>query len=76
MIRTALLLVADLLHFVGPACSTRASLAAENLFLPKQLAFYVERKAKPRRPNSAARIALVMLAQLLQGPRLLITQEA
>jgi len=55
MIRTAVLLVRDLLHFVGLACSTRASLAAENLFLRKQLAFYVERKAKPRRLNNAAR---------------------
>jgi hypothetical protein len=63
MIRTALLFVRDLLHFVGLVCSTRASLAAENLFLRKQLAFYVERKARPRRLNNASRIALVVLAR-------------
>ena len=48
MTRTALLLVRDLLHLVGLFCSTRASLVAENMFLRKQLAFYVERTAKPR----------------------------
>jgi len=47
MICTALLLVRDLLHLVALACSSHNRLAAENLFLRKQLAFYVERKAKP-----------------------------
>jgi len=65
MIRTALLLVSDLLHLVALACSSHNRLAAENLFLRKQLAFYVERKAKPRRLNDAARIALVLLARLI-----------
>jgi hypothetical protein len=61
------------------ACSTRASLAAENLFLRKQLAFYVERKAKPRRPNDTARIALVVLARcdrLAAAPRRRATGDA
>jgi hypothetical protein len=34
-------------------------LAAENLFLRKQLAFYVERQVKPRRADDATRITLV-----------------
>jgi putative transposase len=72
MIRTALLLVCDLLHFMALACSTRASLAAENLFLRKQRAFYVERKAKPRRLNDTARIALVVLARLVDWRQLLV----
>jgi hypothetical protein len=38
MIGTALLLVPDLLHFVAPTCSSHNRLAAENLFLRKQLA--------------------------------------
>jgi len=57
MFRTALLLARDLLHFVALACSSHKRLAAENLFLCKQLAFYVERKVKPRRLNDATRIA-------------------
>jgi hypothetical protein len=55
MIRTAFLLVRDLLHFVALTCSSRDRLAAENLFLRKQLAFYIERKVKPRRLNDAAK---------------------
>jgi hypothetical protein len=36
-------------------------LAAENLFLRKQLALYVERQMKPRRADDATRITLVLL---------------
>jgi hypothetical protein len=43
----------------------RARLAAENLFLRKQLALYQERHTKPKRPDAATRIALVLLARLL-----------
>jgi len=71
MIRTALLLVRDLLHFVILA-SSHTSLAAENLFLRKQLAFYVERKVKPRRLDDAARIALVLPARVLDWRQLLV----
>jgi hypothetical protein len=39
MIRTTLLLVRDLLHFLALTCSSHNRLAAENLFLRKQLAF-------------------------------------
>jgi hypothetical protein len=65
MIRTTLLLVRDLLHFVALGCSSHKRLVAENLFLRKQLAFYVERKAKPRRLNDATRIALTLLARVI-----------
>ena len=72
MIRTALLLVRDVLHFVALTCSSRNRLAAENLFLRKQLAFYVERTVKPRRLNDAARIALVVLARVIGWRQLLV----
>jgi putative transposase len=72
MIRTALLLVRDLLHFVALTGSSRATLAAENLFLRKQLAFYIERKRKPRRLNAAARIALVVLARFIEWRQRLV----
>ena len=65
MIRTALLLIRDLVHFVALTCSSHTSLAAENLFLRKQLAFYVERNVRPRRLDDAARIALVVLARVI-----------
>jgi hypothetical protein len=40
-------------------------LAAENLFLRKQLALYQERRAKPRRADDALRITLVTLSRLI-----------
>jgi hypothetical protein len=50
---------------------SRAQLAAENLFLRKQLAFYLERKVKPRRVDDATRIILVDLSRFLQWRDLL-----
>jgi putative transposase len=38
----------------------------------KQLALYIERKAKPRRLNGAGRITLVLLARLIDWRRLLV----
>src|SRR4030095_11679150 len=40
-----------------------AALAAENLFLRKQLALYQERHIKPRRATDATRLALVWLGR-------------
>ncbi|MBI3392089.1 MAG: transposase [Nitrospirae bacterium] len=42
----------------------RASLAAENLFLRKQLALFRERKVRPRRADGATRLGLVLLSRL------------
>jgi hypothetical protein len=39
---------------------SRAQLAAENLFLRKQLALYQERRIKPRRADDATRIILTV----------------
>ena len=72
MIRAALLLLRDSFHFVALTCSSHRRLAAKNLFLRKQLAFYIERKVRPRRLNDAARIALVVLARAIDWRRLLV----
>lgn len=52
-------IVVELLHFLKTAVRSQNSLVAENLFLRKQLAFYRERRVKPRRLTDAARVALV-----------------
>ena len=39
----------------------------ENLFLRKQLAFYLERRVKPRRADGATRITLVACRASLSG---------
>lgn len=53
----------DLMRFLGASLRSRAALAAENLFLRKQLALYRERQVKPRRASDPMRVALVLLAR-------------
>ena len=63
--RTVRRLLYDLVTLVRLGLTSRAQLAAENLFLRKQLALYQERHTKPRRPDPATRVALVLLTRLL-----------
>src|SRR5580700_8096120 len=56
-------ILADIVHFVCLGLRSRSSLAAENLFLRKQLAFYQERKVKPRRADNPTRLTLVLLSR-------------
>ena len=65
MWRTTVRLLADALAFVSLGLRSRPRLAAENLFLRKQLALYRERQVKPRRADDATRIALVALSRLI-----------
>ena len=57
-------LAQDALRFLLIGGRSSAALKAENLFLRKQLALYVERKAKPRRASDAIRLTLVRLSRL------------
>ena len=80
-------LVSSLVHFVSTvshllkdvACLTtsnfrsRNELAAENLFLRKQLALYQERGIKPRRAVDATRLCLVVLARFFDWRSALVT---
>jgi putative transposase len=60
---TLLTLLVDALRYVGLCLRSPAVLAAENLFLRKQLALYHERHVTPRRATQATRIALVWLGR-------------
>ena len=68
-VRTVMRIAGDVLWLVSAAVRSHAQLAAENLFLRKQLALYVERQAKPRRADDATRMALVMLSRLIEWRR-------
>jgi hypothetical protein len=70
-LRTLLRVGGDLLRLVLAAGRSHAELAAENLFLRKQLGLYVERQVKPRRADDATRIALVALSWLIDWRRIL-----
>ena len=58
-----LTLVCDAGRFLLLCLRPSPALAAENLFLRKQLALYQERQIKPRRATNATRLALVWLAR-------------
>ena len=63
--RTAVRLLVDVVRFASIGFRSHSELAAENLFLRKQLALYRERQVKPRRADDATRIALVLLSRLI-----------
>jgi hypothetical protein len=58
-----LMLLVDALRFLLLCLRPSPALAAENLFLRKQLALYQERHIKPQRTTNAARLTLIWLAR-------------
>jgi putative transposase len=63
--RTTGCLLVDALKFLSLGFRSRSRLAAENLFLRKQLALYAERRVRSRRADDATRLTLVVLARLI-----------
>lgn len=53
-------------------CKSQSALAAENLFLRKQLALFQERKVKPHRANNATRFLMVLLGRFFDWRSALI----
>jgi putative transposase len=53
----------DMLRLIFSVARSHSQLAAEHLFLRKQLAFYVERPVRPRRADDATRITLSSLIE-------------
>ena len=62
--RIFLQLIADFVVYLGLLIRPRKAIAAENLFLRRQLALYQERKVGPRRIDRATRITLALLSKL------------
>lgn len=71
-IRTITCVLGDILRLASSMVRPRAQLAAENLFLRKQLALYVERQVRPRRATDAIRLTLVALSHVIEW-RLVLT---
>src|SRR5262249_59577248 len=57
------MLLGDVVRFLRLCLRSPASLAAENLFLRKQLALYQERHVKPRRATNAICLVLIWLGR-------------
>jgi putative transposase len=68
---TLLTFLADGLRFLGLCLRPSPALAAENLFLRKQLALYQERQVKPRRTTHGLRMVLVWLSRWFDWRRAL-----
>jgi len=62
----------DAVRYIILGTRSRASLKAENLFLRKQLALYLEREVKPRRANDTTRIVLALLSNLFAWRQALV----
>ncbi len=58
----------DAMTFVYLWLRSSSALAAENLFLRKQLAMYVERRQKPRRATDSDRFMLAQLMRFFDWP--------
>src|SRR5207245_9377508 len=56
----------DLLTFLQLTLRTPQAVAAENLFLRKKLALYVERKTKPHRATDAVRFNMAQLSRFFE----------
>jgi putative transposase len=63
LVGTLPMLLVDVLRFFLLCLRPNPTLAAENLFLRKQLVLYQERHVKPRRATNTTRIALIWLAR-------------
>ena len=64
--------VLDAIAFARNLCRSRSALAAENLFLRKQLTFFVERKQAPRRTDNATWLTMATLTRLFDWKQALI----
>jgi transposase InsO family protein len=63
LVQTLFGVLLDALTFIHLCFQPTAAVAAENLFLRKQLGLYLERKAKPHRASDAIRFTLARLSR-------------
>jgi putative transposase len=69
---TWLMLLGDVIHYLGLCLRSPTGLAAENLFLRKQLPLYQERHLKPQRATHATRLTLIWLARCFNWRQALV----
>ncbi len=74
--RTLSLVVVDLVRLASLAARSHSALAAENLFLRKQLALFQERKIKPRRANDSTRWMMITLSRMFPWRDALVNVKA
>jgi hypothetical protein len=75
LVRIAHRLIEDALRWVALLFRSTESVQAENLFLRRQLALYIERGAQPRRVDAATRVSLAVLARLFDWRSALVVVQ-
>jgi putative transposase len=65
-------LAQDVLRLLLLGTRSHAALRAENIFLRKQLALYLEREVKPRRATDASRLSMVLFSRFFAWQNALV----
>ena len=73
--RIVLRLIEDALRWVMLLFRSQEAVEAENLFLRRQLALYIERGVRPRRIDAATRVSLAVLARLFDWRSALVVVQ-
>ena len=71
----ALRLIEDALRWFALLFRSAEAVHAENLFLRRQLALFIERGVRPRRVDAATRVSLVLLARLFEWRSALVVVQ-
>jgi transposase InsO family protein len=66
-------LAQDAIRFLLLGTRTSAAIKAENIFLRKQLALYLEREVNPRRATDATRLSMVLLSRVFAWQNALVS---
>lgn len=75
LLKIAACLLADAFRFVALLFRSTKSLQAENLFLRRQLALFMERGVQPRRMDAATRVRLAILATMFEWRNALVVVQ-
>jgi putative transposase len=75
LLKIAGLLVEDAFRWMVLLFRSNESVQAENLFLRRQLALYIERGVQPRRVDAATRVSLAVLARLFDWRSALVVEQ-
>ena len=73
--RMVLRLIEDALRWVMLLFRSQEAVEAENLFLRRQLALYIERGVRPQRIDAATRVSLAVLARLFDWRSALVVVQ-
>lgn len=75
VLEIATCLLANAFRWVTLLFRSNESVQAENLFLRRQLALYIERGVRPRRIDAGTRVSLALLARLFDWRSTLVVVQ-